>query len=150
MAVTADGVWAEDVLRAHATSLYPAALRLMFRSYAAAACHAARTAMVCSGVGCAPDPVEMRAAMRTRRSWVSMSSKAGSVLARYQGWAWRRVVMRAGLWPCRAYQVMIRVQVSRANGTVRSTARRVRLRASPAPGTLRASAKACSMEQRAA
>jgi len=57
-----------------------------------------------------------------------MSSKAGSVLAGYQGWACRRAVMRAGLWPCRAYQVMIRVQVSRANGTMRSTARRVRLR----------------------
>ena len=28
MAVTADGVWAEDVLRAHAASLYPAALRI--------------------------------------------------------------------------------------------------------------------------
>ncbi len=28
MAVTADGVWAEDVLRAYATSLYPAALRI--------------------------------------------------------------------------------------------------------------------------
>jgi DDE superfamily endonuclease len=72
-----------------------------------------------------------------------MSSKAGSVLAGYQGWAWRRAVMRAGLWPCRAYQwstqVMTRVQVSRANGTVRSTARRARLRASPTPRTLRAS-----------
>ena len=62
-----------------------------------------------------------------------MSSKAGSVLAGYQGWAWRRAVMRAGLWPCRAYQMTTRVWVSRANGTVRSTARRVRLRASPAP-----------------
>ena len=38
-----------------------------------------------------------------------MSSKAGSVLAWYQGWAWRRAVMRAGWWPWRAYQVMIRV-----------------------------------------
>jgi RNA polymerase sigma-70 factor, ECF subfamily len=28
MAITADGVWAEDVLRAYAASLYPAALRL--------------------------------------------------------------------------------------------------------------------------
>ena len=28
MAVTADGVWAEDVLRAYATSLYPTALRI--------------------------------------------------------------------------------------------------------------------------
>jgi RNA polymerase sigma-70 factor, ECF subfamily len=28
MAVTADGVWAEDVLRAYASSLYPAALRI--------------------------------------------------------------------------------------------------------------------------
>ena len=28
MAVTADGVWAEDVLRAYVTSLYPAALRI--------------------------------------------------------------------------------------------------------------------------
>jgi len=28
MAVTADGVWAEDALRANATSLYPAALRI--------------------------------------------------------------------------------------------------------------------------
>jgi RNA polymerase sigma-70 factor, ECF subfamily len=28
MSVTADGVWAEDVLRAYATSLYPAALRI--------------------------------------------------------------------------------------------------------------------------
>ena len=79
-----------------------------------------------------------------------MSSKAGSVLAWYQGWAWRRAAMPARWWPCRAYQMMIRVQVSRANGTVRSTARRVRLRASPAPRTLRASAKACSMDQRAA
>ena len=62
-----------------------------------------------------------------------MSSKAGSVLAWYQGWAWRRAVMPARWWPRWAYQVMTRVQVSRANGTVRSTARRVRLRASPAP-----------------
>ena len=91
----------------------------MFRGYAAAACHAARTALVCSGVGRAAEPLEMRAAIRTRRSWVSMSSKAGSVLAGYQGCAWRRAMMRAGLWPCRAYQVMTRVQVSRANGTVR-------------------------------
>ena len=28
MAVTADGVWAEDVLRVYGTSLYPAALRM--------------------------------------------------------------------------------------------------------------------------
>ena len=28
MAVTADGVWAEDVLRVYGTSLYPAALRI--------------------------------------------------------------------------------------------------------------------------
>src|SRR5262249_45060240 len=28
MAITADGVWAEDVLRAYAASLYPAALRM--------------------------------------------------------------------------------------------------------------------------
>jgi len=28
MAVTADGVWAEDVLRSYVTSLYPAALRI--------------------------------------------------------------------------------------------------------------------------
>ena len=28
MAVTADGVWAEDVLRLYGTSLYPAALRI--------------------------------------------------------------------------------------------------------------------------
>ena len=28
MAITADGVWADDVLRAYAASLYPAALRL--------------------------------------------------------------------------------------------------------------------------
>ncbi len=123
---------------------------LVFRSYAAAACHAASTALVCSGVGCAPEPLEMRAVIRTRRSWVSMSSKAGSVLAWYQGWAWRRAVMSARWWPCRAYHTTTRVWVSRANGTVRSTARRVRLRASPAPRTLRASAKACSMDQRAA
>src|SRR6266567_4028291 len=63
---------------------------LEFRSYAAAACHAARTALVCSGVGSASEPLEMRAVIRTRRSWVSMSSKAGSVLAGYQGWAWLR------------------------------------------------------------
>ena len=75
----------------------PDAVVLMFRSYAAAACHAARTALVCSGVGRAAEPLEMRAAIRTRRSWVSMSSKAGSVLAGYQGSAWRRAAMRAGL-----------------------------------------------------
>ena len=28
MAITSDGVWAEDVLRAYAASLYPAALRM--------------------------------------------------------------------------------------------------------------------------
>src|SRR4051812_41810971 len=38
----------------------------------------------------------------------------------------------------------------RPNGTVRSTARRVRLRASPTPRIWRASAKACSMPHRAA
>ncbi len=92
----------------------------------------------------------MRAVIMVRRSWVSMSSKAGSVLVRYQGWAWRRAVMAAGSWPWRAYQMMIRVCRSRANGTVRPAARGVRLRASPAPGMLRASAKACSMDQRAA
>src|SRR5262249_26872438 len=53
-------------------------------------------------------------------------------------------------WPCRAYQVTTRVETIRANGTVRSTARRVRLRSSPAPGMLRAPAKACSMDHRAA
>jgi hypothetical protein len=87
----------------------------------------------------------MRAQIRVRRSVVSMSSKAGSVLVVYQGWAWRRLVMLAGSWPCRAYQATTRECTSRANGTVRSTARRVRLRASPAPRMLRASAKACSM-----
>jgi len=95
--------------------------------------------LVCSGVGLAAEPLEIRTAIRTRRSWVSMSSKAGSVLPWYQGWAWRRAVMPARWWPCRAYHTTINVQVSRANGTVRSTARRVRLRASPAPGMLRAS-----------
>jgi hypothetical protein len=74
-----------------------------------------------------------------------MSSKAGPVLAGYQGSAARRAAMRAGSWPWRAYQVMTRVWMSRANGTVRSTARRARVRASPAPRMLRASAKACSM-----
>src|SRR5215470_5472862 len=59
---------------------------LVFRSYAAAACQAASTCWVCSGVGCALEPAEMRAAIMVRRSWVSMSSKAGSVLVVYQGW----------------------------------------------------------------
>jgi hypothetical protein len=95
--------------------------------------------VVCPGVGCAAEPAEMRAVIMTRRSWVSMSSKAGWVLAWYQGWAWRRAVMTAGSWPWRAYQMMTRVWISRANGTVRSTARRERVRASPAPRTLRAS-----------
>src|ERR1700761_2508406 len=79
---------------------------LVFRSYAAAACQAARTSLVCPGVGCAPGPLEIRAAIRVRRSWVSMSSKAGSVLAWYQGWAWRRAAGPARWWPCRAYQMM--------------------------------------------
>ncbi len=87
----------------------------------------------------------MRAAIMVRRSWVSMSSKAGSVLVAYQGWSWRRAVTAWRGWPCRAYQVTTKVETIRANGTVRSTARRVRLRASPAPRILRASAKACSM-----
>ena len=52
-----------------------------------------------------------------------MSSRAGSVLAWYRGWAWRRAVMLARWWPCRAYQVMIRVLVSRADGTVRASAK---------------------------
>jgi hypothetical protein len=85
----------------------------------------------------------MRAAIMVRRSSVSMSSKAGSVLVAYQGWSWRRAVAACRGWPCRAYQVTTRVETIRANGTVRSTARRVRLRASPAPRMLRASAKAC-------
>jgi len=74
-----------------------------------------------------------------------MSSKAGAALLRYQGSLARRAAMACPQWPLRAYQVMTRVQVSRANGTVRSTARRTRVRASPAPGVLRAPAKACSM-----
>jgi len=77
-----------------------------------------------------------------------MSSKAGSVLAWYQGWSWRRVAMSAGSWPWRAYQMTVIELVSRAKGTVRSTARGARLRASPAPRTLRASAKACSIGHR--
>src|SRR6266496_4466194 len=100
------------------------------------------------GLGVRWNPAEMRAAIMVRRSWMSMSSKAGSVLVAYQGWSWRRAVTACRGWPCRAYQVTARVETIRANGTVRSTARRVRLRASPAPGMLRASAKACSMGQR--
>src|SRR5215469_9426170 len=123
---------------------------LLFRSYAAAACQAARTARVCEGVGVAAEPLAIRAVMRVRRSLVSMSSKAGSVLAGYQGWAVRRAVMSAGSWPCRAYQVTTRVWVSRAKGTVRATAAGVRVRASPAPRMWRASKKACSMLHRAA
>src|SRR5215831_16535777 len=123
---------------------------LVFRSYAAAACQAASTCWVCSGVGSALEPAEIRAAIMVRRSWVSMSSKAGSALVVYQGWSWRRAARVCRVWPCRAYQVMTRVETIRANGTVRSTARRVRLRASPAPRMLRASAKACSMDHRAA
>jgi hypothetical protein len=87
----------------------------------------------------------MRAQIMTRRSLVSMSSKAGSRLEVYQGSAARRAAMPAGSWPCRAYQMMTRVCTSSANGTARSTARRTRVRASPAPRTLRASVKACSM-----
>jgi hypothetical protein len=88
--------------------------------------------------------------MRARRRLVSMSSKAGSVLAVYQGWSWRRRVMAAGSWPWRAYQMIVMVWARRAKGTVRWTARGARLRASPAPRMPRASAKACSMAQRAA
>ena len=79
-----------------------------------------------------------------------MSSKAGPVLVVYQGWLARRAVMIWGRCPWRAYQMMTRAWMSRANGTVRSTARRVRVRASPAPRTLRASEKACSMDHLAA
>ena len=104
-----------------------------------------RTARVCWGVGSAWEPSEIRAVIRARRSAVSMSSKAGAALLRYQGSLARRAAMACPQWPLRAYQVMTRVQVSRANGTVRSTARRTRVRASPAPGVLRAPAKACSM-----
>src|SRR6266702_1743689 len=57
-----------------------------------------------------------------------------------------RASMSAGSWPCRAYHTTIRVCTSSANGTVRSTASRLRLRASPAPRTLRASANACSTD----
>src|SRR5215469_2338741 len=111
---------------------------LQFRGYAAAAFQAARTACIWLVVGWPGCPADIRAVIRARRSLVSMSSKAGSVLAVYQGWSWRRAVMSAGSWPCRAYQMMMRVLVSRAKGTVRWTARGVRLRASPAPRTLRA------------
>jgi hypothetical protein len=58
---------------------------LVFRGYAAAACHAARTALVCSGVGFAPEPLEMRAVIRARRSWVSMSWKGGFGLGSVPG-----------------------------------------------------------------
>src|SRR5215471_9591678 len=78
---------------------------LVFRSYAAAACQAASTCWVCSGVGSALEPAEIRAAIMVRRSWVSMSSKAGSVLVRYQGWSRRRAARVCRGWPCRAYQV---------------------------------------------
>ncbi len=102
-------------------------------TYAAAASQAASTAWTCSSVGWAGRVPENRAAIRVRRSLVSMSSNAGSVLVRYQGCAARRSSMSAGSWRCRAYQMTIRVCTSIANGTVRSTASLTRLRASPAP-----------------
>src|SRR5215469_15168927 len=123
---------------------------LQFRGYAAAAFQAARTACIWLVVGWPGCPADIRAVIRARRSLVSMSSKAGSVLAVYQGWAVRRAVMSAAWWPWRAYQVMVRVWTSRAKGTVRATEAGVRVRASPAPRTVRASAKACSMLHRAA
>ena len=54
---------------------------------------------------------------------MSMSSKAASILVRYQGWLARQSSMSAGSWPCRAYQMMIRVWTRSAKGTGRSTAR---------------------------
>src|SRR6266704_1826306 len=111
---------------------------------AAAAAQAAVTARIPWSAGWPGTAAENRAAMRVRRSLTSMSSKAGSVFSPYQGWSSPRASMSAGSWPCRAYHTTIRVWISSANGTVRSTARRVRLRASPAPSTLRAPANACS------
>ena len=56
-------------------------------------------------------------------------------LVRYQGQSRRRRSMSAGSLAERAYQVMSRVWMRNPNGTVRSTAFRVRLQASPTPRT---------------
>ena len=66
-----------------------------FRDQAAAAAQAAVTERISSLVGWPGVAAENRAAMRVRRSLISMSSKAGSVLSPYQGWSSRRASMSA-------------------------------------------------------
>ena len=66
-----------------------------FGDQAAAAAQAEVTARISSVVGWAGTAAENRAAMRVRRSLISMSSKAGSVLSPYHGWSSRRASMSA-------------------------------------------------------
>src|SRR6266498_1965053 len=78
-------------------------------------------------VGCSGRAGRNLAAMRTRRSLVSMSAVEGLVLVRYQGRRARCSVTSSGWWPAVAYQQTASVRQARPNGTVRSTARAVRL-----------------------
>ena len=66
-----------------------------FGDQAAAAAQAEVTARISSVVGWAGTAAENRAAMRVRRSLISMSSKAGPVLSPYHGWSSRRASMSA-------------------------------------------------------
>src|SRR5512132_1006492 len=79
-----------------------------------------------------------------------MSSKDGSVLVWYHGWASRRARASSGWWPCRAYQTTTRDWISIPNGTVRSTAFLTRLRACPTPICCLPTALAGSIDQRIA
>ena len=77
-----------------------------------------------------------------------MSPADGAVLVRYQGQSRRRRSMSAGSQAERAYQVMSRVWMRNPNGTVRSTAFRVRLQASPTPRTCLPAALDGSLDHR--
>ena len=62
-----------------------------------------------------------------------MSAGEGVALVRYQGQRLRRPAIAAAGSQEIAYQVIIRDWIRKVNGTVLSTAFRVRLQASPAP-----------------
>jgi hypothetical protein len=94
-----------------------------------------------------PMKLENRVAMTVRLSLTSMLRQRDSRLVRYQGERRRRTTLSPGAWPESAYQMIARVRQRKPNGTVPSTARRVRFWVSPTPTSCFASRKATSIDQ---
>jgi len=125
-------------------------VNLEFRRYAAGSSQARRMAWISVGVGCSGRAHRNLAAMRTRRSFASMSDVDGLVLVRYQGLRARCSATSEGWCPAVAYQQTARVRQASPNGTVRSTAAARRLWAWPTPTSCLASSMATSIAHRAA